>query len=38
MSADKVEPVDIAFLLEYTPVEVVHIKLPVVGAFEFMDF
>ncbi len=38
MRTDKIESVNVSFLFENAPVKIIYIKLPVVGAFEFMNF
>jgi len=38
MCADKIEFIDVAFLLKDASIEVVYVKLPEVRAFELMNF
>ena len=38
MSADKIEFIDVAFLLKNTPIKVIYIELPEFRTFELMNF
>jgi hypothetical protein len=38
MSANKIKPIDVAFLLKNTTIEVVNIKLPEFRTFELVNF
>lgn len=38
MSANKIELIDVAFLLKNTPIKIIHIELPEFRTFELMNF